>query len=93
MLTTHGRRHEYVQMNVRQYIDAGLWSAASADFADRGFGYAAYPGQDYGLSVSKPSWLMRLVEEKPGVCIVGFHEAAWDYHQDVVVLQNRSLFA
>jgi SAM-dependent methyltransferase len=92
VLTTHGRRHEHVQVNVRQYIDAEIWSAASADFAARGFGYVAYPGQDYGLSVSKPSWLMGLIEQRPGVCIVAFHEAAWDYHQDVLVLQKRSLF-
>jgi len=91
VLTTHGRRHEYTQLNVRQYIDAEIWSAASADFAARGFGYVAYPGQDYGLSVTKPSWLMRLVEQRPGVRIVAFHEAAWDYHQDVLVLQKRSL--
>lgn len=92
VLTTHGRRHEYTQVNVRQYIGAPIWSAASADFANVGFGYVPYPGQDYGLSVSKPSWLMRLIEQRPGVRIVAFHEAAWDYHQDVLVLQNRSLF-
>ena len=93
VLTTHGRRHEHTQVNVRQYIDAPLWRPASEGFTGEGFGYAPYPGQDYGLSVNKPSWLIRLTEDNPDVRIVGFHEAAWDDHQDVLVLQNKSLFA
>ena len=93
ILTTHGRWHEHLQVNVRQYIDARIWSGASADFAKAGFGYVPYPGQDYGLSINKPSWLMRLIEEKPSVRIMSFHEAAWADHQDVMVLQNEWLVA
>ena len=64
---------------------------AAEGFAANGFGYVPYPGQDYGLSVCSPSWLLQTVEQSPEIRIVSFQEAIWDYHQDVLVIQNRTL--
>lgn len=87
VLTTHGRRHEYMQQNVRQYISAAEWDVAARGFETTGFGYVPYSGQDYGLSECSPSWLLQTVEREPTIRIVSFQEAIWDYHQDVLVIQ------
>lgn len=92
LLTTHGRRHNHMQENVMHYIAPELWLPAQMDYEATGFGYAEYPDiPGYGVSVSSPSWVMKLIENEPGTKLVGFHEAAWDYHQDVLVVQKHDL--
>jgi SAM-dependent methyltransferase len=92
ILTTHGRRHNYLQQNVIQFIDRKLWSRAQFGYKFFGFGYAAYPDiPSYGVSTSSPSWIMKLVENEPGVKILGFHEAEWEDHQDVLVVQKHDV--
>jgi SAM-dependent methyltransferase len=90
-VTTHGRQHDLRQRNIRQFVPASDWEPAFARYNETGFGYVTYPGQDYGLSICKPSWLLGLVESDPSVSIVSFQEAAWNDHQDVLVLQRRTL--
>lgn len=93
VLTTHGRRHAFVQDNVRQAIQPELWKPAADAFAASGFGYADYPNMTgYGLSVSYPSWVTRLIEVMPQTRIVSYQEAAWNNHQDAIVVQKRDLF-
>jgi SAM-dependent methyltransferase len=56
-----------------------------------GFAYEDYPGQkDYGISISKPSWVLNFLAERfPSLEVVHFKERAWDDHHDVVVCQKR----
>jgi SAM-dependent methyltransferase len=90
ILTTHGRQHDHIERTLHHYIDPAKWDSVSRSYAESGFGFVAYDGQkSYGVSLSAPSWLMRLVETDASVRIVGFEEAAWDAHQDVLVLQKR----
>lgn len=92
ILTTHGRRHNHKQEN-EGYIAQDRWKRASDQYATTGFGYAAYPGlfSSYGLSATSPAWLMRFVETMSDVRISMFREAAWDDHQDILVLQKRGV--
>jgi SAM-dependent methyltransferase len=65
-----------------------------------GFGYASYPepgerfGQTtYGISVSLPSWVLRVVEGVEDVHLLDYTERGWDNHQDVLVLLKRPIDA
>lgn len=93
VMTTHGRRYDALKRKSNSVEESGKWAAVAADVARCGFGFHAYDKRrtHYGLSWSKPSWLMRLTEDLPALRIVSFQEAAWDDHQDVLVLQKRSI--
>jgi SAM-dependent methyltransferase len=94
ILTTAGRRAEFLQRTVIRTLDPAQWSAAASQFATSGFGYIeteSHSGRTYGASLSLPSWVMRLIETDPRVRIAGFQEGAWDHHQDVVILQKRDI--
>jgi SAM-dependent methyltransferase len=90
VVTTHGRR-------VAARIDAGVddyglgaAEAASlvAEARDGGFGYRDYPHADgYGISLTTASWLLTtLPTALPGTRVAAFMDAAWDHHQDVLVV-------
>jgi SAM-dependent methyltransferase len=91
VLTTHGRQHDLRQRRVRQFVPAADWEPVYQSFLATGFGYLAYPGQDYGLSLCQPSWLIGLVETDPSVRIVNFQEGVWNQHHDILVLQKQAL--
>ncbi|MEA2870286.1 MAG: hypothetical protein QOH67_262, partial [Hyphomicrobiales bacterium] len=89
VLTTHGRRHNYMQNKVTNYIAPVLWRNAQKGYDQTGFGYVEYPDiPNYGLSASSPSWIAKVMEGFTATRLLAFHEAAWDHHQDVVVLQR-----
>ena len=93
ILTTHGRRQDYVHRTWHHHLDSAVWDAVCASRDRTGFGFAAY-GEDrpgYGLSLTAPSWLVRFVEDEPTTRIVGFQEAGWGDHHDVLVLQKRAV--
>jgi len=49
------------------------------------YGYADYrssPG--YGISIVKPSWVVKQIEKRPGIKMIMYSEKLWDNHQDVV---------
>jgi SAM-dependent methyltransferase len=95
ILTTAGRRAEFLQRTLIRTLDPAKWSVAASEFTAGGFGYVeteCHSGRTYGASLSMPSWVMRLIEMDPGVRIAGFQEASWDNHQDVVILQKRNMY-
>jgi SAM-dependent methyltransferase len=62
-----------------------------------GFGYMNYP-QDvlarlgvskYGISVSRPSWVCRQIEDFTGLQLLTYTEKAWDNHQDSIACLKR----
>lgn len=55
-----------------------------------GYGYKDYPGQSgYGISVSRPTSWVGLIEQNANQRLVLFAERAWDGHHDVVAVQNQ----
>jgi SAM-dependent methyltransferase len=92
VVTTHGRQHDLRQRKIRQFIPADDWENTYACFVESGFGYIAYPGEDnYGLSISRPSWLMGCVENNSSIRIVSFQEGVWNRHQDALSVQRQTL--
>ncbi|WP_228122464.1 class I SAM-dependent methyltransferase [Saccharothrix syringae] len=90
VVTTHGRRVAWRMQNVaeRTYgLTEQVLNRVLATYYAAGFGYGDYPGQDgYGISLSSPGWAADKALEAPGLRLVGYREAAWDQHQDVLVL-------
>lgn len=87
VLTTHGRHHDALQTHLH-YVEDEKWEQPRADYRSTGFGFAPYPTPLYGVSISSAGWLMSFIETLPRTRIVMFREAAWDKHQDVIVLQR-----
>ena len=96
VVTTHGRRAAHIQAGLFRSVG---WETMLDDYEKSGFGHkllgdpsGQYGKTPYGGSLSAPSWVMHLSERIPDIRILGFQEGAWDDHQDVLVLQKRSLF-
>ena len=87
VLTTHGRRHDERQDEVH-YVDDTTWEPARNDYRAAGFGFVAHPTPEYGISICSAAWVLSFVETLPDVRVLMFREAAWDNHQDVVVLRR-----
>jgi SAM-dependent methyltransferase len=65
------------------------WAALVKDYAKTGFGYADYPlQQGYGISLSKSTWWIDLIESRPGMRLTCLSERAWDSHHDVIAVQK-----
>ncbi len=93
VFTTHGR---YVADRLRSdqpEYDYGL-SERQRDvllqsFDDGGFGYQDYrPDGGYGLSLSRPSWVLRRLEPRP-LEVMHLHERGWGQHQDLIGCLRR----
>lgn len=61
-----------------------------------GFGYASYQNQEdyfanptaevdnYGVSLSAPSWTIAQLEQIPTLALLSYIESGWDHHHDVI---------
>jgi len=86
VFTTHG---PYVAFRGQNGFDYGLKSGEFEhlieNFSSTGFGYENYPGiSGYGLTLSKPSFVLKFLETNPNFRIILYLEKGWDYHQDVI---------
>lgn len=83
-LLARGRR------NIAENIDK---PALLEEFARNGFAYQRYfestPEADYGLALSSPEWLMRVLQRYPDVIVRAYLEEAWGM-QDVVILYKKA---
>lgn len=83
-LLARGRR------NVAENIDK---PALLAQFAREGFAYQRYfessEQEDYGLALSSPEWLMRVLQRYPDIILRAYLEEAWGM-QDVVILYKKA---
>jgi SAM-dependent methyltransferase len=101
VMTLHGRRSIHIQHHESNYIEPKRFQKVERGFRSSGYGYADYGGSlrslfarnsNYGISVSKASWTVRLLEAYDDVRIISYTERAWDHHQDVVVIGRPSAF-
>ena len=57
-----------------------------------GFGYLELDrtryGVSYGATFAAPSWIMRLIEGRADVMVLGYKERAWDDNQDALIIQK-----
>lgn len=55
------------------------------NFDNDGFGYSSYfHSDDYGISLSSPSFVLNMLEQQHNLRIVMCLEKGWDNHQDVI---------
>jgi SAM-dependent methyltransferase len=55
------------------------------DYGGQGFGYQSYPNHEvYGLSLSRPDWVVGQILQCPSLHLVLLTEGGWAGHQDVV---------
>ena len=93
IVSLHGRFALARGPGFGHYGVAQRWKEIEKAYSsEMGYGYANYPGKDgYGISIAKPSWSARLIEEMPQVRLLMFSELAWDGHHDVLAIQNRNV--
>lgn len=92
IFTTHGPYVAYRGQNGAEYgMDIERFKRIVNNFNTSGFGYENYESNDtYGISISKPSFTFKILEDFTELRIVLYKEKAWDYHQDLVVCYKDS---
>ena len=84
VLTTHGDLvYQRLRLRERHYnIDEGRIGKIIREFDRLGYGHASYGRASYGISVSKPSRIVTMIEACNLVCVY-FKARGWAAHQDV----------
>jgi SAM-dependent methyltransferase len=95
IFTTHGRySYEY---GAGRYLPADIFRLVQRRYDQNGFGYSDYIGardrdiNNYGISLSSPAYVMNAISQDPTLTIISFRERGWNEHQDVVVIQKKSV--
>jgi SAM-dependent methyltransferase len=87
VMTTHGRQTAWRMEHVADYglepIDRG---SLLESYRSTGFGYRDQGQPGYGISVSSPAWAVGQVGRVPELRTIGYVEAGWDGHQDVLAV-------
>jgi SAM-dependent methyltransferase len=94
ILTLHGRRADHLQRTVYRHIEPAKWQRVREAAFSTGFGFVETErlnGAIYGYVLTAPSWVMRIAERRPLLRVISYQEAAWLDHQDVILLQRKSL--
>jgi len=88
----HGRFSQTIQNRTSIYIENERFETILQDYNNVGYGYADYEGQtDYGISMSKPSWIFSHLEKRDDVTVIYYSERLWDKHQDILALRKKSI--
>jgi hypothetical protein len=90
--TLQGRWSEHVHKKA-PYIAEDKWKAILKRYDEIGYGYMDYASEEsheyindsYGVSLVKPHFTIRMLEDIPGIRIYSYMERAWADHHDVVV--------
>jgi SAM-dependent methyltransferase len=95
LFTTHG---PYVAFRGQHGFDYGLkpeqFENMANNFLSLSFGYENYPNMSgYGLSLSKPSFVLKLLESHPDFRVIVYLEKGWDHHQDVIACMKDTHFS
>jgi SAM-dependent methyltransferase len=94
LITLHGRYSPTFQRDVVGYLPHDRFAEIEASYIARGFGYADYGNQQgYGISLSSPSFVLGCLESDRSITTRGYVERGWDDHQDVLIVEKRSIDA
>jgi SAM-dependent methyltransferase len=92
IVTTHGRRsalnsptQEPPGRTIKKYQRSGFGFFRTHKETANGIAV------EYGGSYTKPSWLMRLVEDNSTIRLLGFQESVWDNNHDVLILHRNPI--
>lgn len=87
LFSTHGRRcADWLHVGRVDYgLDREAIAGLVEDYRREGFGYRDYPRQSgYGISLATPHRVLGLLQFRPELRVIGYAEATWDAHHDVV---------
>jgi SAM-dependent methyltransferase len=98
IITLHGRYCDFFQRERYRMIPPEQWETISEQYKRTGFGYEPYHDESgyhgvlsYGISWSRPSFVLAHMEQREDLRIIGYHERAWNAHQDAIALWKRPL--
>lgn len=94
VLTTQGRTVSSLLARGRKDVAENIDKPALLEeFARTGFAYQRYfesnAEEDYGLALTSPEWLMRVLQRYPNVIMRAYLEEAWGM-QDVIILYKKA---
>lgn len=96
VITLHGRFSDHLQATMPNfYIPDQYYEVATESVRRTGFGYIDYPydflkrlfdrEDGYGIALVRPHWVLRLLEPRTDLRLLGYVERGWDNHQDVLI--------
>jgi SAM-dependent methyltransferase len=90
IFTSHGRKTaERIKAGTSYGLSDIDHERLLNDFLEIGFGYYDYPNMNnYGISLSSPSWVLQKLEKFSDIRILSYYEYGWDNHHDVVACQK-----
>jgi SAM-dependent methyltransferase len=91
VVSLHGRFSQTVQKGNSKYLDDKRFEGILKCYNKKGYGYADYEAQNYGISMLKPSWIFSYLEKKNDITIINYSERMWDKHQDVLALMKKPI--
>ncbi len=92
LVTLQGRNTPHFQEAEFAYMGQDRMHEAVKTFADSGWAFAPYPGEDdYGITFALPSVVLTYLEQDPTVSCRGYIERGWDDHQDVLIFQKEPI--
>jgi hypothetical protein len=86
VFTTHGRQPiQWMREGVFTYgLNNEEQCRLIEGYVRAGFGFVSPSNQAFGISLSSMAFVCRQLERLPSLRLIGFHEAGWAGHQDVV---------
>jgi SAM-dependent methyltransferase len=88
--TFHGRWAIEV---LKKRLRSELWNKVASQCEQTGFGYAPYPDSEsmgnYGLSMTKPSKIVEVVESISGIRLLSYMERGWGDNHDVLSIMKK----
>jgi SAM-dependent methyltransferase len=96
VVTLHGRFSDHLQATRSNfYLPDQDYEVAAEGVRRTGFGYVDYPHnilkglfnkeEGYGIALVRPHWVLRLLEPRTDLKLLGYVERGWDNHQDVLI--------
>ena len=96
VITLQGRFSDHLQATRPNfYIPDQYYEVAAESVRRTGFGYVDYTHnvlqglfdkeEGYGIALVRPHWVLRLLEPRTDLRLLGYIERGWDSHQDVLI--------
>ena len=96
VITLQGRFSDHLQATRSNfYLPDQDYEVAAESVRRTGFGYVDYPHnvlkglfdkeEGYGIALVRPHWVLRLLERRTDLRLLGYVERGWDNHQDVLI--------
>jgi SAM-dependent methyltransferase len=82
----HGSFARDVHLRHYPMIGTAEWTRIEQQCASTGYGYEAYPKQDYGISFSRAATIVDMACEIPGTRVLSYTERGWAEHHDVIAI-------